>query len=1547
MHLTNDVDASQFLARDPSEEEIRKLTVAELRVLARVIGLRLGKSNKEDLVNRITAELRERGEAGEEMETVEGEEMETVEGEEMETVEGEEEETTPEKQPAEPLKELQLKLEIARINLESLKLQKEMQQKAAQAPQPVPSVPAFDVARTVRLVPPFNESNVDDYFRMFEKLAKKLKWPKEYWPVLIQPGLKGRALSVFGALSETRADDYEEVKGAILREYQLVPETYRVRFRSYRKQPHSSYVEYAREKRTKLEQWLRAKQVTEFKDLVELVLVEEFLGTVPKEVSIYVNEKDVADVEEAAILADKYSMARPSTGRFPNLKGKGDVETNRPVISHSPGGPPTTTTCSKKEDGTLPPARRKCQNCGKVGHQTSACWSKPRDGGNAKAVLVAGVERDHTRARRDPEEAAKAVAMVSTCNKPVRQDEPVEVRQVGQENRGGDPEFGTFKPFLSQGLMSSGGGESKRITILRDSGALQTLMLRKLAPVQEPDRYVVVKLVGGGLERAPLVTINLQTPLFVGQAVVGVMDELPVEGVDLLLGNDLVGGKMSPPPIVSNQPIPSEETERLVAEFPELFPVCAVTRGMAARERSAERNRSPGREARRDRDTLNGEINLAALFEEGKGTGVGSLKDSQRVDPELKGLYEEVEQERAKSDRYYMQDGVLMRRWTSTTCPAGDIEWAERRQVVVPIAYREEIMRLGHDSPFAGHLGVRKTLNRIWQHFYWPKIRNDVARYCRTCHTCQLVGRPNQSLAVAPLKPIPVGEEPFSKVMVDIVGPLPKTARGHCYILSIMDTFSRYPEAIPLRSARAKVVIRELVTFFSRYGLPRELQSDQGSIFMSKVFLQSLKELGIAKVTASAYHPQSQGALERYHQTLKGMLKKICLENVTGWDQALPLVLFATREVPNESLGFSPFSLVFGHEVRGPLKVLRERMLQEKGSPPGNLLKSVVDMRDRLAQCWEMAKEHLVTTQGRMKQGYDKHAQVRNFDPGDSVLVLLPIQGNPLGAKFSGPYKVLKRTGDTNYIVATPDRRRSQQLCHVNMLKRYHHRENPPGGAAGESVCAVSSAPQEAEVADSPTLAMEATWEGNAEAWSRIPEKLAHLPPDQREDLLALMQRYRAVFRDTPGKTSLACHDVDVGGAKPIKQPAYRVNPQRAEIIRKELNYLLDNGLIEPTQSEWSSPVTVVPKPDGTPRFCIDYRRVNAVTKKDSYPLPRLEECIDRVGQAKFISKLDLLRGYWQVPMTPRAQEVTCFSTLGRTYKCKVMPFGLTNAPATFQRLMNELTEGVPGCVAYLDDVVVYSDTWVEHLEQLARFLDQLVTSNLVLNLTKCEFVRAKVNYLGYTIGQGEVAPPRAKVEAILNIPVPCNRKEVRSFLGAVAFYRMFICNMATVVAPLTDLLKKGAPFEWNERCQVAFTQLKHILCAAPVLQAPDFNKPFSLYCDASNEGVGAVLLQVRDSVEHPVSYFSKKLNAAQRNYSTIEKELLSIILALQHFAVYVPTGAHVIVFTDHHPLKYVNKFRDKNLRLTRWSLFLQEFNLDVRHVKGKDNVIADWLSRV
>ena len=587
-----------------------------------------------------------------------------------------------------------------------------------------------------------------------------------------------------------------------------------------------------------------------------------------------------------------------------------------------------------------------------------------------------------------------------------------------------------------------------------------------------------------------------------------------------------------------------------------------------------------------------------------------------------------------------------------------------------------------------------------------------------------------------------------------------------------------------------------------------------------------------------------------------------------------------------------------------------------------------------------------------MKARYDNHVIDRKFKPGDKVLALLPIPGRPLQARYFGPYTIDKKTSDLNYIINTPGRRKTKQMCHINMLKEYFDRDS----SISKPITVVNTVPQESNVFEPEVNSdfIDKSDPGpskleNSDTLRNLNNKLSHLEPSQQEELKQLIHEYEHLFPDIPTRTDKIYHDVIVEDSKPIKQHPYRLNPLKRKYLQDEVKYLLENDFIEPSQSNYSSPCILVPKSNGTYRMCTDYRKVNSVTKTDSFPIPRIDDCIDKVGNSKYVTKFDLLKGFWQVPLTDRAKEVSAFATPNGLYQYKVMPFGMKNSPATFQRLVNNVICGLDGCDAYIDDFIIYSDSWSDHLQRTRKFFDRLSKAKLTVNLAKTEFCHATVTFLGHLVGQGQVKPLEAKVNAISEFPVPKCKRQLMRFLGMAGYCRKFCKNFSGIAEPLTNLFKKSTKFKWNDKCQDAFDRLKAILKSAPVLLAPDFDKCFKLAVDASDVGIGAVLLQEdNNGIDHPVCYFSKKFNKHQKNYSTIEKECLALILAIQQFEVYLTSSTSpIVVFSDHNPLSFLHKLKNKNQRLLRWSLLLQEFNLDIRHIKGKDNIIPDALSRV
>ena len=293
------------------------------------------------------------------------------------------------------------------------------------------------------------------------------------------------------------------------------------------------------------------------------------------------------------------------------------------------------------------------------------------------------------------------------------------------------------------------------------------------------------------------------------------------------------------------------------------------------------------------------------------------------------------------------------------------------------------------------------------------------------------------------------------------------------------------------------------------------------------------------------------------------------------------------------------------------------------------------------------------------------------------------------------------------------------------------------------------------------------------------------------------------------------------------------------------------------------------------------------------------------------------------------------------------MPFGMKNSPATFQRLINTIIAGIEHCEAYIDDTIIYNYECSHHLRTIKAFFGELSEAKLTINLAKSESCHATLTFLGHVVGHGQVKPIEAKVEAISDFLVPTCKIQLMRFLGMAGYYRKFCNNFSVIDEPLTNLLSKRMRFKWTSDCQNAFNKLKAILRSEPLLLAPNFNKEFKPAVDASDVGASGVLLQENDNgVDHPVCYFSKKFKKHQKNYSTVEKECLSLILALQHFEVCLTSSSSpIVVSSGHNPLTFIHKMKHKN-QLLRWSLLLQECNLDIRHIKGKDNIISDALSR-
>ena len=1414
-------------------------------------------------------------------------------------------------------------------------------------------------ARSPKL-PPFHDDkdNIDAYLQRFERYAENQNWRTSDWALNLSMLLTGKALDVHARLAKDEANDYKALKNALLKTFQLTAEGFRSKFFSAKPTSGETGSQYASRLENYLDRWISLSCIDQtFADLKDLLLREHLINSCHRDLSLFLKERQPRTTKDAAKLTEQFLDARGGVFRAPPPPPPQRTYTR-------PEGKSKPTTQSHMTSNTYTP---KCYNCHQMGHLARNCPKPPTTRTNTCFLCH---KAGHF-ARDCPFSSMKSAGLLTTDqqqNPDVTEAEPTPAEPDQSNSNPCNPcqcqscsnsqvrieascmmvrmppdtsevesttDHVTFRCGHSLPLMSVactkehvirkmpvtiGEINNKQISVLRDSGCSGAVIRQDLVqPNQMTGKENTCVLIDGTVKTLPVAVIDVNTPFYTGK-VHALCMKTPL--YDLILGN-LPGVREPDNPDPRWTPTPT--------------PACAVQTRAQAR-----RDSRPFRPLK----TPHPMDNIVTPTE---------LKEAQQKDDTLQKLQELAESHTEKVSRhnnissFYFKDGILYRSFHSTSMDPD----TNLTQVVVPKPYRKQVMQTAHENLLGGHQGAKKTTDKILTNFFWPGMNSDITRYCRSCDVCQRTLAKGRVTKV-PLGKMPLIEVPFERIAVDIVGPIhPMTDQKNRYILTVIDYATRYPEAIPLPSIETERVAEALVSIFTRVGIPKEMLTDQGTQFTSGLMKEVSKLLSMKHFTTTPYHPACNGLVERFNGTLKQMLKRMCAENPQDWDRYITALLFAVRDSPQESMGFSPFELLYGRKVRGPLDILRELWTGEaETSETKSTYQYILDLRNRIDETCRNAHTQLQKSSSRYAKYYNQKAKHREFQVGDKVLLLLPTDRNKLLLQWKGPFEVISKISSMDYRI---DLNGKPKVFHINLLKKYHERNNnDPSLSDADTACTAVIECEEDE-AENEESQSQLTNKSLLQPFPlQAKESLADvttntdLSPPQKEQVNELLNEYKDVMSDLPGRTTLGEHCIKLKENEHLKSKPYPIPHSLRDTVRDEVKTMLSLGVIEPSESPIASPIVLVKKPDGTNRFCVDYRKLNKVTIFDAEPIPDQDELFTKVAHAKFFTKIDLSKGYWQVPMSPESKQLTAFLTPNGLFQFTVMPFGLVNAPASFSRLMRRLLDGLDGAVNYIDDILIYSTTWEQHLATLTELLRRLRAARLTARPSKCFVGQTSVEFLGHVIEEGRVRPRPEKLKAIQEISRPQTKRELRSFLGTTNYYRKFIPNYSAIAAPLTDRTKNAEPnkIRWETSQENAFTTLKEKLSNSPILHLPNLSQDFILRTDASNIGLGAILLQTIEDERFPVAYASRKLLQREKAYSTIERECLAVVWAIRKFEPYL-YGRQFVLETDHHPLAYMNSAKPANGRLMRWILALQPYRFRVVAIRGSENVGADLLSRL
>lgn len=1353
------------------------------------------------------------------------------------------------------------------------------------------------------------EAEAPVWFESVESALEAYEVPGEFWGRLVFPLVAERVPFLSTRLSPTEHKDYQVIKQTVLDELKLSAGEYLKRFSGSGKRANEGWRPFATRLESYLHFYLDARGVSTFEGLVKLLVADQLKKNLSEEAARYVTlqegRKWMSAPEMAALLRTfEEAQGANSAARQTKLK----AAESQSASSARPDNERTKGRSAGKSLGTEgKPKPRACYSCGSTGHQKWNCPRRPKQ----PTEGVPGGKGDSLAAR-------------------VSMEGPVATH--------------------SELIPVSLGCRDKHIEAVLDTGAEITVVRESVIPPDMVQPHGTVNLTSafGEKVQAKLAVIPLTMSRECG-VFSDVREPVPVlcaltdrltARTDCLLSEEawklLSEEGAFEGVVVGNSEVGGAQLEL------EHEPLNAVV----VQQQDEVNTRAQSVERHATEETLISEVAVTGL-DEGDQQGSTASPDGALTDSMKEKSASEEFREKQRGDP------TLQEAWGRAATGKGGMLVIDGllyhrdkmlgqtvTQLVLPECRRAEVLQLAHESCWAGHLGCRKTSCRIKYSFYWPGVENDVRQHCNSCHGCQTRSDLRRADGI-PIEPLTRPRYPFQQVNVDVIGPLePVSGRGHKYCLCVIDLCTRWPEVVCLRSLSARATCDALLAIFSRTGIPEVIASDCGTNFTAALTREFLAKLGCSPRFSTPGHPESNGAVERWNKTFKNMLYHVIEREGRNWDQFVPFLLWGYREVPHDTTGVAPFEMLYGRQPTGPLGILRKAWTGET-AVPGELGASpaayMEELRGRLRRAAEVAELIGAKSQNAYAAQFNKRAKAKKFEVGELVLVFDDQRPGKMFPKWEGPGSIAERHREHSYFVQMPAGNR--KLVHASKLRPYHSRVMSVGvmfeedGAFGEVECAPRpAATHVAEVFPSQDM-------------------VTHLGERERKLICGVFKRHGGRFGGRPTVASVRPHEIVLQDGFVRRSPhPYRVPKSLQPEVGRQVDELLDLGLIFPCESPYAHPLVCVPKKDGSVRLCVDFRALNAGTVADAYPMALQQELIMSVGKAKYITLLDLRRGYWQVPLEPSSRLLTAFACHRGQFAWTVMPFGLKNAAQTFQRAMNELLRPHSEyCCAYLDDIAVFSETLEEHVEHLGRVFETLERVNLSVKMDKCQVARPSIRYLGHVVGSGRHAPDPEKLAAIEGLKAPKTKTELRSVLGLCGYYRSYVKDYAEVARPLTELTGRRIPnrIPWSAEADGAFRRLKTALCEAAALSTPDPGKPYWLFTDASAVAAGACLSQrAEDGTETPIAFASHKFSPTQTRWSTIEREAFAVIWGLGKFDFWL-FGAQITVVSDHNPLAFLTQSTLPGAKLTRWALALQRYHVVVQHRKGVEHGNADALSRV